>query len=64
MGLGNHFIAKGRFRNQALILQPRAIFEDASFGLRNLVDHGFSLVLELLLTPRDLPSTSLQFLLN
>ena len=75
IGLGNHFTAKGRFRSQALISlraywgykiisQPRAIFIGASFGLRNFVDHGFFLAFELLLIPRDLPSISLQFLLN
>ena len=47
-----------------IISQPRAIFAGASFGLRNLTDHGFSLAPELLLTLRDLPSISLQFLLN
>ena len=47
-----------------IISQPRAIFAGASFGLRNFADHEFFLAFELLLTPRDLPSISLQFLLN
>ena len=46
------------------ISQPRAIFAGASFGLPNLADHGFSLALEFLLTPKDLPSISSQFLLH
>ena len=73
--LRNHFLAKGLFRSQALIsqraswgyeiiLQPMAIFVGASFGLRNLADHEFSQSPELILTPRDLPLISLQFLLN
>ena len=75
MGLQNDFSMKGPFRNQALISQraswgceiisqPMAIFARASFGLRNFADHEFSLAIELLLTLRDLPSLSLQFLLN
>ena len=47
-----------------IILQPRAIFAGALFGLRNLVNHEYFLAFELLLIPRDLPSISLQFLLN
>ena len=64
MGVQNDFAAKGLFRSQALISQQMTIFVGASFGLRNFADHEFSLALELLLTPRDLPSISLQLLLN
>ena len=75
MRLRNHFAAKGRFRSGGLISQrllggceiisqPRGDFAGVPFGLQNFVDHGFFLAFELLLIPRDLPSISLQFLLN
>ena len=44
-----------RFRNH---------FGEASFRLRNLVDHYFSPVFTLFITPNELPSISLQFLLH
>ena len=75
MGLRNHFPAKGRFHSGGIISQqllagckiisqPRGDFVGAPFGLRNFANHGFFLAFELLLIPRDLPSISLQFLLN